>query len=230
MADFTYLYDNLSLVREKMCEAAKRAGVPVPTLVPVTKSGSDDELLALAALGVGDIAENRPQELVRRGALLAGCGYRPRLHEIGTLQTNKVRLILPVVHLIQSVDSIPLAREIEKRAQAAGKTVSVLLEINSAREENKSGVFPDEAEPLAGFLHEAEHLCFSGVMTMGPVCENPEDIRPFFRGTKRLFDRLSPLFETDAPILSMGMSDSFEVGIEEGATLVRVGRRLFTKK
>lgn len=230
MADFTYLYDNLSLVREKMCKAAERAGVPVPTLVPVTKAGSDDELLALAALGVGDIAENRPQELVRRGALLAGCGYRPRLHEIGTLQTNKVRLILPVVHLIQSVDSIPLAREIEKRAKTAGKTVSVLLEVNSAREENKSGVSPDEAEPLAGFLHEAEHLCFSGVMTMGPVCENPEDIRPFFRETKRLFDRLSPLFETDVPILSMGMSDSFEVGIEEGATLVRVGRRLFTKK
>ena len=230
MGNFEYIKNNYLALRDEIDTLASRLGTPPPTLVAVTKSGSDEELIALARAGATDIGENRPGEVKRRGELLRAAGFSPRMHEIGTLQRNKVKLIIDSVHLIHSVDSVKLAHDVDRLAAAHGRIVPVLIEVNSAREENKSGALPEECERLLCDISGFSNIRLTGLMTMGPVCEDPEEIRPYFRDTKRLFDSLSEKYGFgDDPILSMGMSDSYRVAIEEGSTLVRVGRRLFIK-
>ena len=229
MSDFGYIKENLEALLAEIKELS-RVGKKEVTLVCVTKSGSDEELSALAEAGAKDIGENRPQELRRRGDLLREKGFTPALHEIGNLQRNKVKLIIESVALIHSLDSLELAAEIDKRAREVGRVVPVLVEINSAEELQKGGILPSDAEEFIKSIRQFKGICISGLMTMGPVCEEPEEIRPYFRKTKELFDSLSQkgYFEGEG-ILSMGMSDSYKVAIEEGATIVRVGRRLFVK-
>ena len=222
-----YVENNYRRLKEEIATAARGREI---TLVCVTKSGTDEELLALASLGVTDIGENRPGELRRRGELLRECGYTPRLHEIGTLQRNKVKYIIDCASLIHSVDSIELARQIDRLAREHGRTLPVLIEVNSAEEEQKGGVRPDDADALIEKMRELTNITVAGVMTMGPRVCDPELLRPYFRATRELFDRLNAKYSfPDGGILSMGMSDSFAVAIEEGATLVRVGTRLFEK-
>ena len=228
MEHFDYIKDNYIALKNEIEELAKRAGREV-TLVAVTKSGSDEELVALADAGVGDIGENRPGELQRRGELLFGKGYTPRLHEIGNLQRNKVKLIIDRVELIHSLDSLSLAEEINKQAGRIGRRVKVLIEINSARETQKGGILPEDAEEFYLSIKDMPSIEVLGLMTMGPVCEDPEELRPYFRETKELFDRLNRDRDFNGRVLSMGMSDSYAVAIEEGATLVRVGRKLFNR-
>ena len=225
---FDYIRTNYLSLKEEIAELGKKTGQNV-TLVAVTKSGSDEELVALADAGVSDIGENRPSELRRRGDLLADAGYRPRLHEIGNLQRNKVKLIIESVDLIHSLDSVELAREIDKQAKRAGRRVKVLIEINSGRETQKGGILPEMAEDFYLQVRELSGIEIAGLMTMGPVCEDPENLRPYFRLTKQLFDRMNETYGFSDGILSMGMSDSYAVAIEEGATLVRVGRKLFKR-
>ena len=230
MENFDYIKRNYEELTEELQSIAKGCGVAPPTLVAVTKSGRDDELLALAGAGARDIGENRPGEVKRRGELLALAGFDVNMHEIGTLQRNKVKLIVNNAALIHSVDTLKLASDINRLAGAIGRKIPVLIEINSAEEENKSGVMPNDAEELLNGVLGFENLSLRGLMTMGPVCENQEDIRKYFRLTKKLFDRFSTEYGFgESPILSMGMSDSYRVAIEEGSTLVRVGRRLFRK-
>ena len=229
MADLGYIKSNFDSLASEISLLAEKAGRQV-TLVCVTKSGSDEELLALAAAGACNVGENRPGELKRRGDLLTSAGYRPVLHEIGNLQRNKVRLIIDSVALIHSLDSLALAAEIDKQAKKVGRVVPVLIEINSAREEQKGGVLPEDAEDFLIQLQQFSGISVRGLMTMGPVCEDPEEIRPYFRETRLLFDRLNRTYGFEEGILSMGMSDSYAVAIEEGSTLVRVGRRLFNKE
>ncbi len=229
MRDFGYIKENYLALSLDIKERAKKAGREV-TLVAVTKSADDEELMALAECGIPDIGENRPGELARRGELLFNAGYTPRLHEIGKLQRNKVRLIIERAELIHSVDTVQLGREINRLATARGKIQRVLIEVNSAREPNKSGALPEDVEALMLELKKMPSLSVCGLMTMGPLTPSPEDIRPYFRLTKELFDRLSEKYGFEGEgILSMGMSDSYAVAIEEGATLVRVGSRLFEK-
>ena len=229
MEGFEYIKSNYLSLLSEIDELAKKAGREV-TLIAVTKSGSDEELLALCQAGVTDIGENRPGELKRRGDLVKLAGHRPNLHEIGNLQRNKVKLIIEDVALIHSLDSLPLAKEIDKQARRVGRTVPVLIEINSAREEQKGGVSFEEAEEFLLSLKQFTSIEVAGLMTMGPVCEDPEEIRPYFKETKELFDRLNRTHGFTKEILSMGMSDSYAVAIEEGATHVRVGRKLFNRK
>ena len=229
MIEFDYIKRNFSELSEEIEKLSGSLGYRVPTLVSVTKSGTDDELLALAAAGALDIGENRPQEVKRRGDILRAAGFQPRMHEIGTLQTNKVKLVIESASLIHSLDSEKLALEINKRAAAIGRKMPVLIEVNSGREEQKGGIFPEKVEEFLEKLKSFENLKLSGLMTMGPLSEEGEALRPYFRETKKLFDRLTPYFDTEEPTLSMGMSDSYRVAIEEGSTLVRVGRRLFKK-
>lgn len=229
MENYNYLKDNLSVLRDEIDSLAKAAGNSV-TLVAVTKSGSDGELLALAGFGARHIGENRPQELVRRSELLASSGLFPEMHQIGSLQRNKVKHIIERVSLIHSLDSVSLAAEIDKQAKRVGRRVPVLIEINSAAEESKGGIGPDDAEQFFLEVSKYDGLLVSGIMTMGPVRDNPEDMRPYFRRTREIFDRINESYGfRGTPTLSMGMSDSYRVAIEEGATLVRVGRRLFEK-
>ena len=154
----------------------------------------------------------------------------PRMHEIGTLQRNKIKLIADTVYMIHSVDSYQLAKDINRHAEARGRVIPVLIEVNSAMEEQKSGVMPADAERLFCEIAEFKNIKVSGLMTMGPVTDDAEELRPYFRNTKKLFDELNRRYGFGStPTLSMGMSDSWQVAIEEGSTLVRVGRRLFIK-
>ena len=230
MENYVYIENNLKALTEEISSLASKAGREV-TLVSVTKSGTDEELLALCRAGAADVGENRPQELVRRGALLSDQGISPKLHEIGNLQRNKVKYIIDKVALIHSLDSEPLAAEIDRQAKRVGRRVPVLIEINSGREEAKGGIMPECAEQFAKTLKKYDSLALSGIMTMGPALDNEEELRPYFRLTKEIFDNLKILgyFQGDG-ILSMGMSDSYRIAIEEGSTLVRVGRRLFVKE
>ena len=230
MNEFDYITKNLDRLREEISEIAKRSSVPEPKLVAVTKSGSDEELLALAKAGVSAVGENRPGELKRRGELLMQSGFYPELHQIGTLQSNKAKLVYDKATLIHSLDSHSLLKELEKLGARNGVKIPTLIEINSAAEPQKSGVLPDDAERFLESALEFSHVQISGLMTMGPAVPDPEDLRRYFRLTKELFDKLHSRYGFgEAPTLSMGMSDSFGVAIEEGSTLVRVGRRLFMK-
>ena len=228
--DYTYVKNNYHALIEEIEEIAKSSHGQHVTLVAVTKSGSDEELLALCEAGASDIGENRPQELKRRGDLIKQAGFNVNLHEIGNLQKNKVKLIADSVALIHSVDSQSLAEQISKHAVAMGRTVPILIEVNSAKEADKGGVMPEYAEELFLKIRSLDGISVRGIMTMGPACDDIEDIRPYFRLTKNLFDKIKNAYGFDGePILSMGMSDSYRIAIEEGATLVRVGRRLFIK-
>lgn len=230
MSDYGYIKRNLDAVRSEISELSEKYKREV-TLVAVTKSASDDEVVALAEYGIRDIGENRPGELKRRGELLAQHGLYPNLHEIGNLQRNKVKLVLPVASLIHSVGKESLADEINRQAVSLGVSVPVLVEINSAKEENKSGVFPEDADKLCAYVSSLPGLSLKGLMTMGPPSDDAEEMRPYFRLTKKLYDELSTKYGfRDGGVLSMGMSDSYRVAIEEGSTLVRVGRRLFIKE
>ena len=229
MTDYGYICRNYENLLREIRSYEEAYGRKITT-VAVTKSGSDEELLALAKAGVTDVGENRPGELKRRGELLHSNGYFPRLHEIGNIQRNKVKLVLDSADLIHSVGSLSLAREISERAKALGKTVPVLIEINSAKEEAKGGFMPEDAENAYLKIRELEAISIAGIMTMGPVVQDPEDIRPYFKLTKRIFDAIRDKYGFDGEgILSMGMSDSYRIAIEEGSTLVRVGRKLFDK-
>ena len=229
MQEYRYIAENYRILQEKVKNLADKAGRDVK-LVAVTKSGDDAELLALADAGMLEIAENRPGELRRRADILYAAGYKPVLHEIGNLQRNKVKLIAPDVALIHSLDSLELAREIDKHATRLGRTIPVLIEVNSANEEQKGGVDPSCVEDFLLELKELRGIETVGLMTMGPVCDDAEMLRPYFRETKQLFDKLNEKYGfSDGGILSMGMSDSYEVAIEEGSTLVRIGRAFFRK-
>ena len=229
MSGYEYVKKNYIDLLSELKRYEERFGRRI-TLVAVTKSGTDEELLALAEAGVTDVAENRPGELKRRCEFLREHGYTPRFHEIGNLQRNKVKLVIDKASLIHSVGKLELAEEINRQALALGITVPVLIEINSAKEELKGGAFPEEAESLYLKVRELEGLSVMGIMTMGPAVADPEDIRPYFRLTKEIFDRINEKHGfVGEGILSMGMSDSYAVAIEEGSTLIRVGRRLFDK-
>ena len=230
MRDFSYIEKNLAEVKGDLASIAESCGRDVPTLVCVTKSGDDEELSALVRAGATDIGENRPQELMRRGDLLAEAGLFPTLHEIGSLQRNKVKYIIERASLIHSLDSLSLAEEIERQAAKRDMKARVLIEVNSASEEAKGGVMPEAVEEFYLALSRFDHIEVCGLMTMGPVCECEEDIRPYFALTKKIFDDIKTRHGfVGEGILSMGMSDSYRVAIEEGSTLVRIGRRLFKK-
>ncbi len=230
MSDFSYIERNLGEVKADLARIAEGCGRAVPTLVCVTKSGSDEELLALVRAGATDIGENRPQELMRRGELLSGEGLFPSLHEIGNLQRNKVKYIIERASLIHSLDSLSLAEGIERQAAMRDMKARVLIEVNSASEEAKGGVLPSAVEEFYLALSAFPHIEVCGLMTMGPVCECEEDIRPCFALTKKIFDDIKTRHGfAGEGILSMGMSDSYRVAVEEGSTLVRIGRRLFKK-
>ena len=224
---FSYINENLAAVGREIAAAEKAAGRQGQTvMLAAIKYGSDEEVRALLEAGVTHVGENRVQQLLERYPLLRAAGAH--IHFIGSLQTNKVKYIIDKVEMIHSVDSLRLAREIDRRAGAAGVVMDVLLEINGAREEAKSGVMPEEAEALCGELLQLSNLRLRGFMTMGPIFEDRDAYRRYFEGVRELglalWRRLS--LEGD-PLFSMGMSQSFGAAIEAGADLVRVGRCLF---
>ena len=228
--DYSYIRRNFEELKGEISDIAKKIGTNIPTLVAVTKSGTDDELIELVRAGASDIGENRPQEVRRRSELIEAHGLFAKMHEIGTLQRNKVKTVIDKAVLIHSVDSYKLACDIDKLAEKNGLVMPILIEVNSAKEECKGGVLPEDTEGLLNEILELKNVKIKGLMTMGPVSDTAEDLRKYFRLTKKLFDELSAKYGFgEDPMLSMGMSDSYRVAIEEGSTLVRVGRKLFIK-
>ncbi len=230
---YTYLDRNLALVRGEL-EAAARAGGNNPaevTLMAAIKSADVEEINYLhRTLGVHYVGENRVQQLLERYERLDRAGLS--IHFIGTLQTNKVKYIIDKVDMIQSLDSERLAREIERQAARVGRVMDVLIEINSGNEATKSGIAPEDAAAFAAVVTGGEypHLHLRGFMTMAPRSTD-EEYRTYFGDTRRLCRAIwetLPVAE-EPMILSMGMSESYIPAAAEGATLVRVGRKLFAR-
>ncbi len=195
-------------------------------LVAAAKTRSPEEILRAADSGVRIIGENYVQEAQKAFELV---GRRVKWHFIGHLQRNKVKKAIEIFDMIETLDSLDLAKEIDKRSGQFGKSMSVLIEINSGKEPQKFGLMPDKTE---GFIHEAtrfENIRIRGLMTMGPAFGDPENARPYFIATKKLFDKLKilDLPNVDMEYLSMGMTNSYRVAIEEGANIVRIGTKIF---
>jgi pyridoxal phosphate enzyme (YggS family) len=199
---------------------------PGVELVAAAKARSPEEVFEAAAAGVKIIGENYVQEAREAFAVV---GRRVKWHFIGHLQTNKVKTAVEIFDLIETVDSVKLAREIDKRVRALGKTMPVFIEVNSGREPQKFGVLPEEVEGLVRETSGLEHIRVEGLMTMGPEAGDAEESRPYFRVTREIFEKLKALELPGVTMnwLSMGMSHSYRVAVEEGANLVRIGTKIF---
>lgn len=217
---------NVDTIRRRIAAACQRVGRDPGdvTLVAVTKTVDSIRVREAVDAGVLDLGENFVQELLKKRQDLLPAHIR--WHFIGHLQSNKVKHIVDWVHLVHSVDSLSLGSELSRRAATAGRRVEVLIEVNSTGESAKFGVRPEDLPALAGQLRRLPNLAITGLMTVGPFLPDPESSRPAFRLMRSLRERLAgegpPL-----PHLSMGMTHDFEVAIEEGATMVRIGTAIF---
>ena len=211
--------ENAAQVREKIAVAAKRAGRSPEdiTLVAVSKKQPAEAVAEALAAGLTQFGENYVQEAADKRAQVTGGAW----HLIGHLQSNKARLAVTLFDLIQSVDSLKLAREIGRQAQALGRTQAVLLQVHLGDEDTKTGVPPELALETAAALADIEGLALHGLMGVPPMGVNP---RPYFEQARVLFEQIAP---PARQTLSLGMSGDYEAAIEEGATLVRVGTALF---
>jgi len=199
---------------------------PGVELEAAAKGQPPEKIKEAIEAGVKIIGENYVQEALEAQKAI---GRSVRWHFIGHLQKNKVKKAVEIFDLIETVDSLELALEIEKRAAAAGKVMPVLIEVNSGREPQKFGVWPEKVIDLACEIINLPHLRFMGLMTMGPFTGDPEEARPCFRETRLLFEELKKMNLPNCELryLSMGMTDSYRVAIEEGANLIRIGTKIF---
>ena len=195
-------------------------------LVAVTKLHSTDEINEAIHCGITDIGENKVQEIMDKYDRVEPV----RWHLIGHLQTNKVKYIIDKVSMIHSVDSLKLAQEINKRAQQHGLVMDILIQVNSAMEESKFGITTEETGELIGqILETCPNVRIRGLMCIAPFEDNPDDARVYFAEVKKLYDKYGQIDHPmlDFKYLSMGMSNDFEVAIEEGSNLIRVGTSIF---
>ena len=199
------------------------------TLVATAKTREPEEILEAIKSGVRIIGENYVQEAERAYSIV---GNRAEWHLIGHLQKNKVKKAVGIFDMIETIDSLEIAREIDKRCAQIGKVMPVLVEINSGREQQKSGVFPEKAEQLVREISGLQNIRVKGLMTMGPRFGNSEDARPYFVETKRVFERIKKLnlANIEMRYLSMGMTNSYKIALEEGANIVRIGSKIFGER
>lgn len=221
---------NYKYVLEKLDAALKKSGRSRTsvTLLAATKTVDPDLINYAIKSGIDYIGENRVQELLSKHTLVDNV----HKHFIGHLQTNKVKDIIDKVEMIESVDSERLASEISKQALKAGINIDILIEVNIGGEESKSGFAPEEVETAIRNISRLEGITIKGLMTIPPICEDPEESRKYFRKMYKLFIDIShkKIDNSSMSILSMGMSDDFDIAVEEGATLIRVGTALFGKR
>ena len=215
--------ENLGVVKERIAQAARRSGRRPEdvTLVAVTKTVDIGRVREAVAAGAADVGENYVQEAAEKWSRI---GAAVRWHFIGHLQRNKAKHAVEMFDLVHSVDSLALAEELGRRAVAAGRTIAVLIEVNAAGEESKFGVEPKDVRELALRIAEVQGLRPLGLMGMTPFVSDPEESRPYFARLKEIWDRLP---DEQRQCLSMGMTQDFEVAIEEGANVVRVGTAIF---
>ena len=198
-------------------------------LVAAAKTREPREILEAAEGGIKIIGENYVQEAERA---YQEVGDRVEWHFIGHLQKNKVKKAVEICDMIETVDSSEIASEIDKRCARAGKTMPVLIEINSGRETGKAGVYPENAERLINEISTLMNIRVMGLMTMGPQVEKPEDARRCFSETKKVFDRIKGLNlpNVEMKYLSMGMTSSYRIAVEEGANVIRIGSKIFGER
>lgn len=198
-------------------------------LVAAAKARTPEDVLEAVQAGVKIIGENYVQEAERAYQLV---GNKAKWHFIGHLQSNKVKKAVDIFDMIETVDSMEIAREIDKRCSQAGKVMPVLVELNSGREKQKSGVFPEFTEQLMKEISSLRNIKVMGLMTMGPLSGDPEDSRPYFAETRKIFDRIKRLDlpQIEMKYLSMGMTNSYKIAIEEGANIVRIGTKIFGER
>lgn len=229
LADIEY---NYKTIEERIAEAAIKSGRSREdiTFLSATKTVSPELINYAISLGLKYIGENKVQELLSKYD-----SYNlndATLHFIGHLQTNKVKQIVDKVDMIQSVDSVKLAKEISKQSVAKGVNTDILVEINIGNEENKSGVLPEQAEDLLWEISKMDNIFVKGLMTIPPICENEQKIRKYFHKMHNIFIDISDknIDNISMEVLSMGMSSDYYEAITEGATMVRIGSSLFGER
>ncbi|MFC2034178.1 YggS family pyridoxal phosphate-dependent enzyme [Chloroflexota bacterium] len=212
---------NVNRILSELPEAVK--------LVAIAKTRQPEEIMEAIDAGVTIVGENYVQEAEKAHEVI---GDRVEWHLVGHLQKNKVKKAVTIFDMVETVDSIKIATEIDKRCAQIGKVISVLIEVNSGREEQKSGVFPEKVEALVGEISALPNIKVMGLMTMGPRTGNPEDSRPYFVETHKVFDDIKKLNipGVEMKYLSMGMTNSYKVAVEEGANMVRLGNKIFGER
>ena len=226
-----YIKDNIIDINKNIKESIQKANrEDNVTLIAVTKTVDIDKIQIAINNGITDVGENKAQELDRKFKII---GNDVRWHLIGSLQTNKVRYIIDKVYMIHSLDRISLCEEIQKRAEKINRNINCLVQVNISREETKQGVYIEEVE---AFIKEVsknyKNIKIQGLMTMAPFTDNHEEIRSVFERLKKLSLDIDNLGIKDVEMknLSMGMSNDYELAIEEGATMIRVGTSIFGKR
>ena len=212
--------ENIERIKQRIAASCARIKVdPVKiTIIYVTKGRSVGQIAEIISLGFKDIGENRVQEALEKHRQISGAKW----HMIGHLQSNKVKEAIKIFDLIHSVDSIDLAKEINKQAIRLNKIQDILLEVKTSAEVTKFGFSPDKIKDASVEIYKLSNVRIKGLMTIAPFMANAQDARPYFSGIRHLRDKLNPGW-----FLSMGMSDDFEVAIEEGADIIRLGRAIF---
>jgi len=198
-------------------------------LVAAAKTRRPEEILEAVESGVKIIGENYVQEAERAYEVV---GNKAKWHFIGHLQKNKAKKAVNIFDMIETVDSVEIARELDKRCAQIDKVMPILIEINSGGEPQKSGVLPENAEQLVRDISSLQNIKVMGLMTMGPRFGDPEDSRPYFVETRKIFERIKKinLPNVEMKYLSMGMTNSYRVALEEGANMVRIGTRIFGER
>ena len=223
--------DNLRCVLDNIAASAARAGrnPSEVQLVAVTKNVDAARICSLMSVGVRDFGENRVQEAAEKMPLVPGS---PTWHLVGHLQRNKARHAVELFSVIHSLDSLELAAELDRRCAASGVSVDALLQVNISGESTKHGVAPDATASMLREMPRFEHLRILGLMTMAPYSDDPEDARVWFRAARRLAGELSALQLSNVAMdeLSMGMSGDYQVAVEEGSTIVRIGTAIFGRR
>jgi hypothetical protein len=245
------LKDAYKRINESIAETAERCGRRADSvlMLAVTKTASPDQIRQLVEMGHCDLGESRVQQLIQRVAALdefmgrrramGNVATRPaagvdlpkfvRWHMIGSLQRNKVKQVVPIVHLVHGIDSLRLAEELHNYGAQKDVTIDVLIQVNASGEISKHGVASPAVFHLAEQIDSMIHLRLRGLMTMAPLSDDPETARPAFARTAEIFNdiRDAGIGEDHVTVLSMGMTNDYQVAIEEGANLVRIGRALF---
>lgn len=225
------IQQNINQIQKRIEAAAQRSGRKKEDilLLAVSKTIDVERIKEAVACGLKELGENKVQEILEKYEPM---GEEVKWHLIGHLQTNKVKYIIDKVKLIHSVESLKLAEEISKRAKKANKVMDILIEVNMAAEESKFGVAPEDTLSLIQKIALLDNICIRGLMTVAPFVENLEENRECFRRMKQLSVDINAekIDNVYMDILSMGMSNDFEVAIEEGATIVRVGTSIFGRR
>lgn len=222
---------NLENIKERIESSCKKVGrnPQTITLVGITKTVSPEIINIAYSLGLRHFGENKVQELISKIDKLPKDIH---WHFVGHLQRNKVKYIADFIHLIHSVDSYELALEIDKQAKKCKKQIPVLIQVNTSNEESKYGVEPEMTLSITKQIAELENIKIVGLMTIGALYNDPEMVRPCFKSLKNIFDKIKMLNLKNVEMkeLSMGMTNDFEIAIEEGATIIRIGTAIFGKR